>query len=427
MTRLLKAYLNANLLKRIIAGLLLGAAVGIALGFAPASTVDSYAGVVGIFGSAFVRLLKMIVVPVVAFSIVCGSASIDPGKLGRVGVKTLLFYFVTSAAAVTIGLIIGNVFQPGAGFNVVGEAAGKVATKEAPSLSAILLSMIPTNPVAALAKGEMLAIILFAMLFGFALSFARGSKDELVAKSAETVFLFCNGVAEAMYKIVAGIMQYAPIGVFVLISLVFAQQGPRAIGPLLMVIFCIYLGYGIQFLLVYGGSLALSKTSPFKFFKKINEVMVTAFVTRSSSGTLPITLRVAEEKLHIPRSISAFTLPLGATINMGGTSLYLGVCAMFICNAIGHPLALSQQLAVVLTATLAAVGTAGVPGAGVIMLLMVLDTIGLKMTAGSAVAAAYAMILGIDAILDMGRTWLNVTGDITGTYLVAKSENELLD
>ncbi|HOX32355.1 MAG TPA: dicarboxylate/amino acid:cation symporter, partial [Spirochaetales bacterium] len=234
-----------------------------------------------------------------------------------------------------------------------------------------------------------------------------------------------NAAAETMYKIVGGIMQYAPIGVFVLIAQVFAQQGAKALGPLLMVTVTVYLGLVVHLVGVYGGLLAVWKLGLVKFLKGANEAMITAFVSRSSSGTLPITMRCAEEKLGIPRNICSFTLPLGATINMDGTAIYLGVCAMFIGYATGNPLTFNQQLTVIVTATLASIGTAGVPGAGAIMLLMVLESIGLKVTEGSAVAAAYAMILGIDALLDMGRTCLNVTGDIAGSAIVAKTEKEL--
>jgi Na+/H+-dicarboxylate symporter len=234
-----------------------------------------------------------------------------------------------------------------------------------------------------------------------------------------------NASAETMYKIVAGIMQYAPIGVFVLIAQVFAQQGPKAIGPLLIVTLTVYIGLLVHLVGVYGGLLSVYRLGFMKFLKGANEAMITAFVTRSSGGTLPITMRCTEEKLGVPRTIASFTLPLGATINMDGTAIYLGVCAMFIGYATGNPLTFNQQLTVVITATLASIGTAGVPGAGAIMLLMVLESIGLKVTEGSAVAAAYAMILGIDALLDMGRTSLNVTGDMAGTAIVAKTENEL--
>lgn len=426
MKKLFNAYLKVSLIKRILVALVLGTVAGIILGFFP-NAVDTYVNYVQFFGDVFIRLLKMIVVPVVLFSIICGSASIEPAKLGRIGVKIILFYLFTSALAVVIGLLFANILKPGYGFEVVGSEAVKTAVKEAPSLKQVLLQMIPTNPIAAMTNGDMLPIILFAMFFGFAVSYIRASENEMVRKSGDTVFLVANGSAEAMYKIVSGIMQYAPIGVFALISIVFAQQGPKAIGALLMVTVCIYLGFITQLVVCYGSILAISKINPIQFFKKINEIMVTAFVTRSSSGTLPITMRVSEEKLQIPRSISAFTLPLGATINMNGTAIYLGVCAMFIGYAIGSPLSLSQQIMAVVTATLAAIGTAGVPGSGPIMLLMVLDSAGLKLTEGSSVAAAYAMILGIDAILDMGRTCINVTGDVVCTLIVSNQEKNYIE
>lgn len=421
---LLGWYFGSNLLARILIGLALGAVAGIVLGFFPES-VKPYVDNVKFLGDLFVRLLKMIVVPVILFSLIAGAASIAPSRLGRVGVKIMVYYLFTSALAVVIGLVFANIFQPGAGFNIVGNAnvAGKAAT--APTLTDIFLNIVPTNPMESLAKGDVLPIIFFAVVFGIAISYVKDSKNAAVAKGAEALFDVCNAAAETMYKVVTGIMQYAPIGVFVLISIVFAQQGPKAIGPLLIVTLTVYLGLIVHLVGTYGGFLAIFRLGFFKFLKGANEAMITAFVTRSSNGTLPVTMRVSEEKLGIPRNITSFTLPLGATINMDGTAIYLGVCAMFIGYATGNPLTFNQQLTVVITATLASIGTAGVPGAGAIMLLMVLESIGLKVEAGSAVAAAYAMILGIDALLDMGRTCLNVTGDIAGSAIVAKTEKEL--
>ena len=337
----------------------------------------------------------------------------------------MAYYLFTSALAVVIGLVFANILQPGAGFNVVGAAGVQGKAAAAPSVSQIILNIVPTNPIDSLAKGDVLPIIFFAVIFGIALSYIKDATNKSLAKAGATLLDVLNAAAETMYKVVGGIMQYAPIGVFVLIAQVFAQQGPKAIGPLLIVTLTVYIGLLVHLVGVYGGFLSIFKLGFLKFLKGANEAMVTAFVTRSSNGTLPVTLRCAEENLGIPRSICSFTLPLGATINMDGTAIYLGVCAIFIGNAIGQPLTMSQQGMVVLTATLASIGTAGVPGAGAIMLLMVLESIGLKVTEGSAVAAAYAMILGIDALLDMGRTCLNVTGDIVGSAIVAKSEKEL--
>jgi Na+/H+-dicarboxylate symporter len=417
-------YFRTNLLARILVGLVLGALTGIVLGFFP-DAIKPFVDNVKFFGDLFVRLLKMIVVPVILFSLIAGAASIAPSRLGRIGVKIMVYYLLTSALAVTIGLVFANLLQPGAGFGIVGDAAVKGKAAEAPTLAQTLLNIVPTNPIESLAKGDVLPIIFFAVVFGIAISFVKDSKNAAVAKGADTLFEVCNSAAETMYKVVTGIMQYAPVGVFVLISIVFAQQGPKAIGPLLMVTVVAYLGMIVHLVVVYGGLMAVFRLGFVKFIKGVNEVMITAFVTRSSSGTLPVTMRVSEEKLGIPRSVCSFTLPLGATINMDGTAIYLGVCAMFIGFATGQPLTFNQQLTVVITATLASVGTAGVPGAGAIMLLMVLESIGLKVEAGTAVAAAYAMILGIDALLDMGRTCLNVTGDIAGTAIVSKSEGEL--
>ncbi|WP_305074132.1 dicarboxylate/amino acid:cation symporter [Propionivibrio sp.] len=418
-------YFKSNLLSRIMIALVAGVVVGIALGYGDQDTVKAFVDNTKVFGDIFIRLLKMIVVPVILFSLISGAASIAPSKLGRVGVKIIAFYMATSALSVSLGLFFANIIQPGNGLGLVGTAGVQGKAAAAPSLATVFLNIIPTNPAESLAKGDVLPIIFFAMLFGLAISFLKDSKDESLVKSAGTLHDMVNAAAETMYKIVNGIMQYAPIGVFFLISIVFAQQGPKALGPLLMVTLTVYLALIALTVIGYGGLLAVFRMGFFKFLKGANEAMITAFVTRSSSGSLPVTMRVCEEKLGIPRSISSFTLPLGATINMNGTAIYLGVCAMFIGYAIGQPLTFAQQMTVVTTATLAAIGTAGVPGAGAIMLLMVMESIGLKVEAGSAVAAGYAMILGIDALLDMGRTCLNVTGDMVCTAIVAKGEDEM--
>lgn len=418
-------YFKSNLLSRIMIALVAGVVVGIALGYGDPDTVKAFVANTKVFGDIFIRLLKMIVVPVILFSLISGAASIAPSKLGRVGIKIIAFYMATSALSVSLGLFFANLIQPGNGLGLIGTAGVQGKAAAAPSLATVFLNIIPTNPAESLAKGDVLPIIFFAMLFGLAISFLKDSKDASLVKSAGTLHEMVNAAAETMYKIVNGIMQYAPIGVFFLISIVFAQQGPKALGPLLMVTLTVYLAMIILTVIGYGGLLAVFRMGFFKFLKGANEAMITAFVTRSTSGSLPVTMRVCEEKLGIPRSISSFTLPLGATINMNGTAIYLGVCAMFIGYAIGQPLTFAQQMTVVTTATLAAIGTAGVPGAGAIMLLMVMESIGLKVEAGSAVAAGYAMILGIDALLDMGRTCLNVTGDMVCTAIVAKGENEM--
>jgi len=417
-------YFKTNLLARILIGLILGAIVGIILGFFPDS-IKPFVDNSKFFGDLFIRLLKMIVVPVILFSLIAGSASIAPSRLGRVGVKIMVYYLLTSAFAVFIGLVFANILQPGAGFNVVGDVAVKGTQAAPPTIAQILLNIVPTNPFESLMKGDVLPVIFFAVVFGLGLSYIKDSKQQALAKSGALLLDAVNAAAETIYKMVGGIMQYAPIGVFVLIAQVFAQQGPKAIGTLLMVTLTVYIGLIVHLVGTYGGLLAVWKLGFIKFLKGANEAMITAFVSRSSNATLPVTMRCSEENLGIPRTISSFTLPLGATINMDGTAIYLGVCAMFIGFATNQPLTINQQLTVIITATLASIGTAGVPGAGAIMLIMVLESIGLKVTEGSAVAAAYAMILGIDALLDMGRTSLNVTGDMVGSAIVAKTEKEL--
>jgi len=409
-------YFQSNLLLRILIGLVLGAVVGLIAG--PA------VGWLKPFGDIFVRLLKMIVMPVIFTTLVVGAASISPARLGRVGIKIIVFYMLTSAVAVAIGLLAGNLFHPGLGLNLGGgEAAGRELVQ--PKLLTTLLNIVPTNPFGAIAAGQVLPVIFFAIVFGIGVSYLMVSKNERIKKAGTTVLAFFEGAAEVMYLVVRWVLQYAPIGVFALIAVVFGQQGAKAFGPLGMVTLAVYLALGVHLLVVYGGLLKLFRLKFFRFLGGAKEAMVTAFVTRSSSGTLPVTMRNAEENLGISRSIFSFTLPLGATINMDGTAIYQGVCALFVAFAIGMPLNFSQQMTVIITAVLASIGTAGVPGAGAIMLLMVLNSVGLPVEAGTPVAMAYAMILGIDALLDMGRTGLNVTGDLTGTTIIAKTEGEL--
>ncbi|ASJ02810.1 amino acid transporter [Thermococcus profundus] len=419
---LFRRYLDYPILQKILWGLILGAIVGLALG--KAGYADATKAYIKPFGDLFVRLLKMLVMPIVLASLVVGAASISPARLGRVGVKIVVYYLITSAFAVFFGLIMGRLFSVGTGIHL-GTGTGKAIEAKAPSLVDTLLNIVPTNPFGSLAKGEVLPVIFFAIVLGIAITYLMNREDERIRTSGTTLLRVFDGLAEAMYLIVAGVMQYAPIGVFALIAYVMAEQGTKVVGPLAKVVLAVYVGLTLQILLVYFVLLKIFGIDPMKFIRKAKDAMVTAFVTRSSSGTLPVTMRVAEEEMGVDKGIYSFTLPLGATINMDGTALYQGVTVLFVANAIGHPLTLGQQLVVVLTAVLASIGTAGVPGAGAIMLAMVLQSVGLELTAGSPVALAYAMILGIDAILDMGRTMVNVTGDLAGTTIVAKTEGEL--
>lgn len=392
-----------GLASRILVGLLIGVVVGLILQPFP-KVAQTY---IKPFGDLFLNLIRMIIVPLVLASLVVGTASVENiRKLGRVGAKTIAYYLLTTALAVIIGLIMGNLMQPGSGLTLPTDA--QVTAAKPPSLVSVLLNMVPTNPIKAMVDANMLQIIVFSIFLGIAIT--------LVGERAKVVFNFFDGLAEASYKIVRIIMWYAPIGVFALIVPTVATHGAKVLMPLLKLIIALYIGLAIHAGVVYSLLVkTMGKMNPGEFFKKAAPAMLVAFTTCSSSATLPVTMDVAEKELNVPKSISSFTLPLGATINMDGTALYQGICALFVAQIFGISLSFSQQLAIVLTATLASIGTAGVPGAGLIMLTMVLTSVGLPME-------GIALIAGVDRILDMGRTCLNVTGDIVGTLIIHRSE-----
>jgi Na+/H+-dicarboxylate symporter len=410
-------YFDFNLLYRILIGMVLGAILGLVFRekifwIAP-------------FGELFIRLLKMIVMPIIISTLICGAASISPATVGKIGTRIVVIYLLTSAFAVCIGLLSGFIFHPVADLSNYPLAA--VAGKDVASLSVVdtFLNIVPTNVFSSVNNAQVLPVIFFSILFGLGVSYLIVSEDEKLQKSGNTILSFFTGVSEVMTKMVTGIMQYAPIGVLSLIAVVFAKQGPKVVGSLGMVVVAAFSGYLVQILLVYIGMISLFGLKPGRFWHEARNPFVTGLGTRSSYGTLPVTMAAAEN-LGVPKDIYSFSLPLGATINMDGTAIYQGVCATFIAlTATGVALTPAQMGTIVITATLISIGTAGIPGAGAIMLLLVLDSIGLKVEAGTAVAGAYAMILGIDAILDMGRTALNVTGDLASTSCVAKSLHQI--
>ena len=363
------------------------------------------------FGTLFLNLIKMIIVPLVLASLVVGTCGLgDVKKLGRIGGKTMAYYLLTTAFAVILGLILANIFSVGAGFVLPSDVKAAEASKM-PSVIDTLLNIIPTNPIKAASDGNMLQIIAFALILG--------SGIVVLGDKGKPVFDFFDSLAEISYKITGGIMAFAPYAVFALITPVVASNGPKVLLPLLSVIIIVYVGCALHAALVYSGTLmAFAKFSPMKFFKGIFPAQAIAFTTCSSSATLPVNMQCTEENLGVPKSISSFVLPLGATINMDGTALYQGVCALFIANVYGLDLTIAQQATIVLTATLASIGTAGVPGAGLIMLTMVLQTVGLPLE-------GLALVAGIDRILDMARTTINITGDSACAVIIAASENEL--
>jgi Na+/H+-dicarboxylate symporter len=409
-------YFEFNLLYRILIGLVLGVILGLVfkekiLWIQP-------------LGDLFVRLLKMIMMPIIVSTLIVGASSVSPANLGKVGIRVIGLYLITSAVAVVIGLAMGVVFRPSAELANVADAAARATA--APKLTDTLLAIVPTSILQSLVNEVVLAVIFAALIMGIAISYLRVSGDERKEKAAAILYNFFDGVAEVMMLIIKGIMQYAPIGVLSLVSVVFATNGPKVVGSLGVVTAACFVGYALHIIIVYLGLVKFYGKLPIKrYFRDAKDPFITAFVTRSSNGTLPVTMEAAEN-LGVHKDIYSFSLPLGATINMDGTAIYQGVCATFIALSVwGYGFSLPQMGIIVVTATLASIGTAGVPGAGAIMLLLVLDSVGLPVTAGSPVAGAYAMILGIDALLDMGRTALNVTGDLACTTVVASRMKEL--
>ncbi|THE09359.1 dicarboxylate/amino acid:cation symporter [Bacillus timonensis] len=361
-------------------------------------------------GDLFLRMIKFIIVPLVLASLVVGVAGTgDIKKIGRMGGITFFYYLLTTAFAVTIGLILANIFSPGKGLDIA--ATTETADPaEAPGVIDTLLNIIPTNPIASLVNGDMLQIIFFAIFLGLGIT--------ILGDKAKTVYNFFDELAEIMYKITAIVMKLAPIGVFGLIAPTVGEYGVSVLLPLLKVILVVYLGCILHAVLTYSVSVKVfAKMNPLKFFKGIAPASLVAFSTTSSSGTLPITIKNSEENLGVSRKVSSFVLPLGATINMDGTALYQGVCVLFIAQFFGYDLSFAQQLTIVLTATLASIGTAGVPGAGLIMLTMVVTSVGLPVE-------GIALIAGIDRILDMIRTSVNVTGDASAAVVVNAIEEK---
>lgn len=398
----LSFWTGMKLWKQILIALVAGLVVGMIFG-PPAAAIKP-------IGTIFINLIKMLIVPLIFVSLVCGITSMhDMHKMGRIAVKTVVVYLLTTAIAITVGLGLGLLLQPGTGVDLA--AAAAVEPKAAPTLIETFVGLFPTNPIAAMASGNVLQIIVFAILFGLAINIA--------GEAGRKIREFFEWMAEVIYKLTAIIISLAPYGVFALMAWVAGTYGLDVLLPLGTVIVAVYVGCILQAIIVYGGAISLiAKLNPLRFFQGIAEAQAVAFTTTSSSGTLPVTMSCAQKNLGVSRGVSSFVLPLGATINMDGTALYQGVCALFVAQAFGISLGMGDYITIILTSTLASIGTAGVPGAGLIMLSLVLTSVGLPLE-------GVAIIAGIDRILDMARTTLNVTGDGMVTVLVAKSENEI--
>lgn len=400
-----------NLTARIIIALIAGAVVGLLLNmFTPGaySVLDPY--VFDPLGQIFLNLISMLVVPIVFFSIVLGAAGLgDPKKLGRIGFKTIVYFLVTTSIAITIGLAIASVVQPGEAGTFDAENA-EFSAEEAPPVSETLLNIIPKNPIEAMSQGDMLQIIAFALFIGLALA-ALGEKTKGIFN------LFEQGNDIMMY-LVHLVMKFAPYGTFGLIASAIGEQGWNAIQSMGSYMLCVLAALLIHCILTYGGTvLLLARKSPIWFFKNFAPAMTVAFSTSSSNATLPLSMEVAQTKLNIPKSVSSFVQPLGATINMDGTAIMQGVATIFIAQVYSIDLTMGELVTVVLTAVLASVGTAGVPGVGLIMLAMVLGSVGLPVE-------GIGLIIGIDRILDMTRTAVNISGDAACALYVAETEKK---
>lgn len=405
-----------NLTTKIFIALILGVVTGLILHpMKENPMVEKYLlnFIFNFLGNGFVRAIRMVVVPLVLCSLVMGSAGIeDVTKLGRIGIKTLAFYLSTTAFAVVLALVGGNIINPGKGIQLENIATTAVKTPETKPFVDILLDMIPINPIEALATGNMLQIIVFAILLGVTLSLL-GEKASNVKK------LFEEGNSISL-KLVELIMKLAPLGVYGLIAKTFTTLGYVALIPLFKYFIGVVIILFIHCLVTYQGILILfGKYNPIKFFKGFAPTMMIGFSTASSSACLPSSLKTVQENFGVSKTISSFTIPLGNTINMDGTAVMQGIATIFIAQIYGKDLTMAHYISIILTATLASIGTAGVPGVGVIMLGMVLVQVGLPLE-------GIGLVMGIDRFVDMFRTMINITGDAVCTLVIAKTEGEQL-
>ena len=407
-----------GLTTKIFISLLAGALFGVILCYlVPKSSIKDdviVEGILYVIGQGFIRLMKMLVVPLVFCSIVCGSMSIgDTKKLGTVGVRTLVFYLFTTAVAVTVALSVGNLINPGKGLDMssIQQNATEVESMKATSLTETLLNIIPDNPLNALANGTMLQIIVFALIVGVILA--------KLGERTETVSNFFSQFNDIMMEMTMMVMGLAPIGVFCLIARTFANIGFSAFIPLAKYMIGVLLALAVQCFVVYLGLLkGFTGLNPFKFIKKFFPVMAFAFSTATSNATIPLSIDTLSKKMGVSKKISSFTIPLGATINMDGTAIMQGVAVVFAAQAFGIHLSITDYVTVIGTATLASIGTAGVPSVGLVTLTMVFNSVGLPVE-------AIGLIMGIDRILDMTRTAVNITGDAVCTTIVAHQNNAL--
>lgn len=389
-----------KLWQKILIGMAVGTLAGVFLG--------EQAAIFEPLGTIFISLVKMIVVPLIFFSVISGVTALnDTRKISRVGLKTMAVYIFSTILAVSIGLIVGNLLEPGAGIEIEFTSTQET-NSETITLKDRILNIIPTNPVASLADGKVLQIIFFAVFLGISIM--------LTGKKGEKIADMCDSMAHVMYKMTQVIMRFTPYGVFGIMAWVTATHGLSILLPLIKLLIVTFAAYFVHVIFVYGAIIKYYiGLSPKVFLKKIFEVQLVAFTTSSSSATLPVTMRVAEEDIGVSKSSSSFVLPLGATINMDGTSIYFAICALFTAQAAGIELGVNEYMTLILTATLISIGTATAPSAGFALLAVVLSSVNLPL-------GSIALIAAVDRLLDMGRTTVNVTGDSMVAVLIDKGE-----
>ncbi|WP_067730466.1 dicarboxylate/amino acid:cation symporter [Oceanobacillus damuensis] len=398
-----------SLTKKIMIALLLGVIAGIGLTFAPQpifTGLDNY--LLGPIGQIFINLIMMLVVPLVFVSITLGTAGLgEPAKLGKMGIYTVVFFLITTAVAICIGFGVGYLLEPGKA-GVFNTEAAEYEAQTAPPVMETLINIIPDNPIASMASGDMLQIIAFAIFIGIALAF--------LGEKTIGIYRLFEQANEILNWLVNLVMKTAPYGAFALIASAIGNAGLDALGSMAMYMVAVILGLIVHGALTYSLAIwGLGKTNPLKFYKAFFPAMSVAFSTSSSTATLPISMKTAQENLGVKKEISSFVQPLGATINMDGTAIMQAVATVFLSQVYANPLDFTDLLLVVLTATLASVGTAGVPGVGMIMLAMVLGQVGIPVE-------GIALVIGVDRLLDMLRTSLNITGDAAIAYIISEND-----
>ena len=404
MRALFHSYLNASLILRVSIALVLGVAVGMIGGQQAADWLAP-------FGELLLRLLKFLIVPIVLLTLMVGINQANIGSMGRVGRKLFGFYVITTALAIVVGLVVASLLEPGSGIALNEDAEVKVPDN--PGIASVLLNIVPDNIFTAFTELDLLGIIFIAIVFGIALLKLRESKAH--AELGEHLYKVVEALNEITLKVMAGVLQYVPIGVFAIVAKTAGEQGMATILALGDMVLVLYIALAVH-LFVYCVLMRASGVRVRAFFREARTPMATAFATQSSSGTLPLTLDAAR-RLGIPKRIYGFSLPLGATINMDGAAIRIAISAVFAANVVGIPLDLFTMAEIVLIGTLTSIGTAGVPGAGIVMIATVFAQVGLPIE-------TVALLVSIDALVGMGATGINVTGDLVGTAVIARSENK---